>query len=119
MNHLLSILNASDRVAQTQTNFEQLDRSLAFALNPTLVDGVPNVLIGPPATGERYLGELWVDSLCGVWRCTAAGTPGTWQQISPAFVAADPGGAPAEYWIRRTDLHFRERYFDGAAWQNV
>lgn len=121
MNELFSILNASDRVAQTESNFERLDRSLAFSLNPTLVDGVPNVLIGPPTTGEWYAGKLWVDSLCGVFRCTVAGTPGTWQQVQPAFVAANPVGAPDDYWIVRTDQHFTAYYYNlgGPTWTAI
>jgi hypothetical protein len=50
----------------------------------------PTKVIGPPTSGERVLGELLKESLGGWWRCTAAGTPGTWQQVLPAAVAADP-----------------------------
>lgn len=37
------------------------------------------------------LNEFWRDALGGEWVCTVAGTPGTWKQIRPAAVAADPG----------------------------
>jgi len=47
-------------------------------------------IIGPPTRGDRVLNEFWRDSLGGEWVCTAAETPGTWQQIRPAAVATDP-----------------------------
>lgn len=121
MNNLLDLTNAPDKGAISQTNFEALDASPAFELNPTQVAGVATTLIGHPDSGTHYEGELWVDSLCARWRCTTAGTPGDWQQITPAFVASDPGGAPDNYWIRRTDLHFAEYYYDlgGTTWTAI
>ena len=70
-----------------------------FKVIPTHQNGAPTTLIGPPTSGERVLGELCKDSL-GAWSgCTAAGTPGTWQQVLPAAVAADPvsGTVPTGY----------------------
>jgi hypothetical protein len=121
MTTLLDLTNAADKGAISQTNFEALDDSLAFKLGPTKIGDPPaaNTIKGPPVAGTWAVDEVWVDSLRAKWVCTVAGTPGTWQQIEPAFVAADPAGVPAEYWIRRTDQHFKERYYDGAAWQNV
>lgn len=123
MNHLLSLNTAADRASITQTNFERLDAGRPFALNPTKVDGVATTIVGPPDSGEHYVGELWTDALCAEWRCTVAGTPGTWVQISPAFVDAGtlPGGAPDGYWVRRTDEHFKEYYYDAGtpSWEAV
>jgi hypothetical protein len=72
--YLLSILTASNRVAQTETNFEKIEREV-FTLKPTLIAGVANTVVGPPASGERLLDEVWVDSLRAKWHCTVAGTP--------------------------------------------
>jgi hypothetical protein len=69
--------------------------------------------------GAYPLQDLWVDSIGGVWRCTVAGTPGTWVQLHAAIVAAFPGGAVAGYRVIRTDLNYAEFYYDGAAWQGV
>jgi hypothetical protein len=118
MNHLLDLNNVSDRVAVQQTNMERLDASLAFALNPSRVGGVATVDMGPPTTGSHYEGEMWLDVNCAAFRCTVAGTPGTWIQITPAVVAAEPGGAPNGYLIRLT-TDWSEEYWDGAVWQAV
>ena len=47
------------------------------------------------------LNEFWRDALGGEWVCTVAGTPGTWIQIRPAAVTADPasGTIPTGYLI--------------------
>ncbi|HOY59767.1 MAG TPA: hypothetical protein PK640_16735 [Verrucomicrobiota bacterium] len=46
--------------------------------------------IGPPTSGTRVLAEFWRDALGGEFRCTGAGTAGTWIQIRPAAaVTAD------------------------------
>jgi hypothetical protein len=119
MINLLDLTNASDKGAIAETNFQRIDASLAFGATPSLdLTGNPTALIGPPAAGTFLLGQFWVDSLLAVWRCTIAGTPGTWIQHTPAIVQADPAGAPANYFTLRSDLHWTRRYFDGAAWQN-
>lgn len=47
------------------------------------------------------LNELWKDALGAVFKCTVAGTPGTWKQMFPAAVTADPasGTIPTGYMI--------------------
>lgn len=119
MNHLATLLNAADRIVQTESNFEALDESMAFALNPSKVAGVATTDMGAPTTGEHYVGELWADVNCAVWRCTVAGTPGTWVQITPAVVSADPVGAPADYVIARTAEWLKKYYWDGDSWEAV
>lgn len=37
---------------------------------------------GPPTTGAHLKGEIVADDDNNLWRCTVAGTPGTWAQIS-------------------------------------
>jgi hypothetical protein len=119
-----SILGASNRVPQTETAHEMFEE-VAFELNPTKV-GVPRAattIVGPPDSGAHLLGELWTDALCARWRCTVAGTVGTWLQITPAIVAtADrPTAPPDGYWILDTDEHFKGYYYDlgGTAWVAV
>lgn len=119
MNHLATILNAADRIVQTESNFEALDESLAFALNPSKVAGVATTDAGPPTGDAHYLGELWVDALFAVWRCSVAGTPGTWVQLTPAVVAAEPGGTVPNGYLIKLTTDWSEEYWDGAVWQVV
>lgn len=123
MNFLPDLSNVSNRVAATQTGFERLDRSFAFMLNPSLVAGVATVDLGSPATGERVQGELWADALCAVWRCTVAGEPGTWQQITEPVVADATArdaitGQPAGYRVLTADDGARWMW-DGATWDAI
>lgn len=117
MRSLLSLLTASDRVAVTETNFERIE-DRAFKLTPSDVAGVPTVLIGPPVSGDYIVDQLFVDSLRGEFLCTAAGTPGTWVQIRPAPVSADPVTPPDGYTISRLTEHGKAYYYDagGDAW---
>src|SRR5689334_2913218 len=79
MNFLLSLINAGDKGAVAETNFQRLDESLAFGLFPSLdLDGVPTALNGPPVAGAFVVGQFWVDAALSIWRCTVAGSPGTW-----------------------------------------
>jgi hypothetical protein len=119
MNHLQSVENVSNRVAVTESNFEAIDESRAFALNPTKVEGEETTDMGPPADGEHYLGELWTDVNCAEYRCTVAGTPGTWKQIRPAVVDVDPVGAPNDYVIARSAEWLKLYYWDGGVWVAV
>jgi hypothetical protein len=119
MNNLQDLTNASDKGAICETNFQILDDSLAFGMAPSLtLAGAATALLGPPVAGAFVLGQFWVDTALAIWRCTVAGSPGTWIQQTPAVVQADPAGAPANYFTLRSDLHWQRRYFDGAAWQN-
>jgi hypothetical protein len=45
--------------------------------------------------------NYWKDALGGWWRCTPAGTTGTWRQVLPAAVTVDPssGIIPTGYLI--------------------
>ena len=67
----------------------------------TYQNGSPTTIIGPPTSGTRVLNEFWRDALGGEWVCTVAGTPGTWMQIRPAAVTADPssGTIPTGYLV--------------------
>ncbi len=81
----LDIAGSVDPETIDQTNWETAARML-WKLQPTHLAGVPNTVTGPPTTGARVLGELWMDQTLAGWRCTAAGSPGTWVKARPAML---------------------------------
>ena len=115
---LNDVTNAADHITLVADNFEVLSEEL-FKLTPTHQNGAPNTVIGPPTSGERMLGELWKDSLGGWWRCTAAGTPGTWQQVLPAAVTSDPssGTVPVGYLVLNVTTGTVKRHAGGYVWE--
>jgi len=116
MYNLLTLLNAADKAAITESNMTALDASLAFQRAPSQVAGVPTAVSGPPTAGTFPQSELWCDALGAVWLCTAAGTPGTWCQVEPGIAAAFPATAPAAgYALLRSD-EGQLYYYTGAAW---
>lgn len=123
MNFLTSILNVADRTTVVESNLELLDKSLAFMLRPSEVGGVPTTELGPPIGTDHLQDELWVDVLGAIWRCTVAGTPGTWIQIAPAvLLTADlPASALDNYLVKVADDSWKEKYWDagGSAWVDV
>ena len=117
MNYLPTQLNASDRPTVVEAALELLDQSNAFARTPIdRITGDAITTLGPPTTGTRIKDELYVDAAYAVWRCTVAGTSGTWQQECPAVVSVDPSDPPADYVIARTAEHLKLYYWSGAAW---
>ena len=118
---LLDVTNAADFVALTETNFEILSAEL-FKSEATYQNGSPNTVIGPPSSGDHVLAEVWKDSLGAVWVCVTAGNPGTWRQVTPASVSADPssGTIPTGYVIVRPDQGWAVKRHAGAyAWETV
>jgi len=115
---LNDVTNAADHITLVADNFEVLSEEL-FKATATYQNGAPNTVIGPPTTGERVEGELWKDSLGGWWRCTAAGTPGTWQQVLPAAVATDPssGTVPTGYLVLNVTTATIKRHAGGYVWE--
>jgi hypothetical protein len=115
---LYDVSDAADFVTLTQDNFEILTEEL-FKVTPTYENGSPNTIIGPPTAGNRVLGELWKDSLGAWWKCTAAGSPGTWQQILPAAVTADPssGTIPTGYLVLSVGTGDVKRHAGGYVWE--
>lgn len=112
--------NAADFVALTETNFEILIAEV-FKHEPTYVSGVPTTTVGPPTTGSHLLNELWKDALGAVFKCTVAGTPGTWKQIRPAAVTADPvsGTIPTGYLILNVTQGTLKRHAGGFSWETI
>jgi hypothetical protein len=94
MNNLLDLTNAADKGAVCESNFQTLDASVAFGLNPSLVSGIPVAVTGPPTAGTFIAGQFWCDSASTLWLCTAGGTPGAWLRYKPtsAAVALTFGG---------------------------
>ncbi len=119
MNHLQSITNTADRAAVVEANNEALDKSMAFQRRPTEVNGAMNTIVGAPTAGAFPEHDLWVDALGAVFRCTAAGTPGAWVQVEPAFVSAFPETPPAGYWVTRTDQDRAQYIYVGGAWVQI
>lgn len=117
---LHDVSNAADLVALTETNLEILTAEV-FKQEPSYVSGVPTAAVGPPATGSHVLDEIWKDALGGVFKCTAAGTPGTWKQILPADVTADPatGTIPTGYLILNVTQGTLTRHARSYDWQTV
>jgi hypothetical protein len=117
---LHDVSNAADFVALTQTNFEILTAEV-FKQEPTYVSGVPTTTIGPPTTGSHVLNEIWRDALGGVFKCTVAGAPGTWKQILPAGVTADPatGTIPTGYLVLNVTQGTLKRHAGGFSWEAI
>ncbi|MCZ7636715.1 MAG: hypothetical protein M5U12_12190 [Verrucomicrobia bacterium] len=102
----------------TADNFTILAGEVAKRV-ATYQNGSPTTIIGPPTSGARVLNEFWRDALGGEWRCTGAGTPGTWLQITPAAVAADPasGTIPTGYLILNVTTGHIKLHAGGYVWE--
>lgn len=112
---LLDIAGTGDPVSVAQENFEIITRE-TFAATPTFESGVATVLIGPPTSGAHVLDEFWKDAWLAKWRCTVAGTPGTWRQETPAIRDTEPvaGTIPIGYVIQDVSAKYASKYHAGA-----
>jgi len=120
-NELSDIDGLANPAPVVDDNTANIERHL-FALNPVTVSGVATTTIGAPTAGTFALNQLWWDANGALFKCTVAGTPGTWVQLTPAPLAADPGSGtiPTGYLIRRTDLDGLVKVHAGSyAWQPV
>ena len=117
---LHDVSNAADFVALTETHFEILTAEV-FKREPTYVAGVPTTTIGTPTSGTHVLDEIWKDTLGGVFKCTTAGTPGTWKQTLPAAVTADPssGTILTGYLVLNVAQGTLKRHAGSYHWQTV
>ncbi len=115
---LLNVTDAASFVALSQQNWVIASEEL-FRRLPTYQNGSPNTLNGPPASGAWNLGDFWRDQNLGEFVCTVAGTPGTWRQITPATVIADPtsGTLPAGYLILNTTDGGLKRHAGSLSWE--
>jgi len=82
-------------------------------------NGSPTAIIGPSTSGPRVLNEFWRDALGGEFRCTVAGTPGTWMQTKPAAVTADPasGMIPTGYLVWNVTDGAVKRHAGSSSWE--
>lgn len=118
---LLDIQGVGDPVAVAQDNFEVVTEEI-FKVVPTYQSGSPTPTIGPPTAGDHVLDELWKDAWNGGWRCTVAGTPGTWRQEKAAIRAGEPGSGtiPVGYQIEDSTDNYRRKWHVGAyVWEPV
>jgi hypothetical protein len=102
----------------TNDNFNILAEESAKRL-ATYQNGSPTTIIGPPASGTHVLAEFWRDALGGEWVCTVAGTPGTWRQVKPAAVTADPasGTFPTGYLVWNITDGAVKRHAGSYSWE--
>ncbi|KAB2674468.1 MAG: hypothetical protein DVB31_01955 [Verrucomicrobia bacterium] len=115
---LFNVTDAASFVALSQQNWviasEELFRRLA-----TYQNGTSNTLNGPPTTGTWSVGDFWRDQKGAEFVCTGAGTPGTWRQITPATVTADPasGTFPTGYLIVNVTDGGLKRHAGSLSWE--
>jgi hypothetical protein len=111
----------SNQQSVVQLNFELIEYDLYTPTAPTKQAGVATTIIGPPTSGTWVLRDRWVDTNGSEWSCVTAGTPGSWVQLRPALMSADPGAGSYStgYLIMRTDARNILRYYDGTTWQDV
>jgi hypothetical protein len=101
----------SDRSRKTQllrySSFEPYLVSRDYAVSPTAT--------------THATGELYRDQNGGLWRCTTGVTPGTWLQILPALLAADPasGTFPTGYLLVNVTTGQLKIHAGGPVWKAV
>lgn len=115
MRVLEDIQAVTDPASVSQRNSEALDKAV-YQRFGTDVSGTPTTVTGPPTAAAWVVGDFWRDTNGAEFVCTVAGTPGTWKQIKPAAVSANPGSPTTGYWIVRTDLNYSGWYYNGTTW---
>jgi len=115
---LFNVTDAASFVALSQQNWVIASDEL-FRRVPTYQNGTPNTLNGPPTSGAWNVGDFWRDQSGAEFVCTVTGTPGTWRQIAPASVAADPvsGSFPPGYLILNVADGSLKRHAGGLSWE--
>lgn len=115
---LFNVTDAASFVALSQQNWVIASEEL-FRRVPTYQNGSPNALNGPPTSGAWNVGDFWRDQNGAEFVCTVAGTPGTWRQIAPASVTADPasGTFPGGYLILNVSDGGLKRHAGALSWE--
>lgn len=116
---LEDVRNSADTAKVLVDNFTNINNSLAYTVQPYLIEGSPTTDLGPPTSGENQKYALWVDASTGVWECIVSGDPGTWIQRQPATLTAFPSDPPTNYWVIRTDLAFTQYIWNGSSWEAI
>lgn len=115
---LFNVTDAASFVALSQQNWVIASEEL-YRRVPTYQNGSPNALNGPPTSGAWNVGDIWRDQNGAGFVCSAAGTPGTWRQITPAAVTADPaaGTFPTGYLILNVTDGGLKRHAGSLSWE--
>jgi hypothetical protein len=115
---LFNVTDAASFVALSQQNWVIASEEL-FRRVPTYQNGSPNTLNGPPTSGAWNVGDFWRDQNQAEFVCTLTGTPGTWRQIAPATVSADPasGTFPTGYLIVNVSDGGLKRHAGALSWE--
>jgi len=115
---LFNVTDAASFVALSQQNWVIASEEL-FRRVPTYQNGSPNTLNGPPTSGAWNVRDFWRDQNGAEFVCTVAGTPGTWRQIAPATVTADPasGMFPTGYLILNVSDGGLKRHAGTLSWE--
>lgn len=115
---LFNVTDAASFVALSQQNWVIASEEL-YRRVPSYQNGSPNTLNGPPTSGAWNVGDFWRDQNLAEFICAVADTPGTWRQIAPATVTADPssGTFPTGYLILNTADGGLKRHAGGLSWE--
>lgn len=113
---LLDPRNAIDLKQVLWQNFFIINEGPGFSRQPTRVGGQPNVEIGPPTFGQRYVNAVWVDGIRGLWYCVASGIPGTWVQAELPVVTSFPTTSRVGYRVIKSNAGYASYYWDGTTW---
>lgn len=115
---LFNVTDAASFVALSQQNWVIVSEEL-YRRVPTYQNGSPNTLNGPPTSGAWNVGDFWRDQNLAEFVCTVAGSPGTWRQIAPATVTADPasGTFPTGYLILNSADGGLKRHAGALSWE--
>lgn len=115
---LLNVTDAASFVALSQQNWVIASEEL-FRRVPTHQNGSPNTFNGPPTSGAWNVGDFWRDQNRAEFVCTGAGTPGSWRQITPATVSADPmsGTFPTGYLVLNVTDGGLKRHAGALSWE--
>ena len=116
---LLDPRNAVDLKQVLWQNFFIINEGPGFSRQPTRVSGQPNLEIGPPTFGQRYVNAIWVDGIRGLWYCVASGIPGTWAQAELPVVTSFPTTTHVGYRVIRSDLGYASYYWNGTTWVTI
>lgn len=118
---LSDVQGVTDPETVLQQNLEIAARML-WKREPTYQSGSANAITGPPTSGARVLGELWIDQNLAGWLCTVAGTPGTWRQVIVPIVTALPGSPTSNYLVDDGSdgtIPYRRKRWNGSSWTNL
>ncbi len=110
-----SVLDTAATLDLIETNFQVLEQEI-YTFRPSDENGSPTTDLGPPTAGTFEQDDVWRDAAGALWRCTAAGSPGSWTQVhAPVADVTSLSPGPFGMLVVGCDgLLYRS---DGAAWQ--